>query len=624
MTAILAGGEVIITARSKADRSFETSNPGPAVRDWLRGKKGHIVRIKAGLKILGDDNVDEGDSFVGYGMGGRELVPALVRTLQSSDSFARSEAAEDLGQLDTMARPAIPALRAALQDEDSFVRVFAGEALAHIDPESKLVLPIFRAALQDRDAAVRVAAIDSLARLGPHVSAILPELVASLGTDKDAMVRRVAAYALGEIAPFPAPGELQPQRIVAHLTKALQRDQDFAVRLWALRALRRFGPDASDALPAIEAILRDPEHHGYLHSDAGDILCRFGPAAIPVLCQMLHDGSCERLDVLAEYLHLLGPQARPVIPFLMAKLKTGTRLLRFYPAEALLRIDRDLVMREVAPELGRLLEDKGAQSRVLSLLSGGGPGAYEAVPGLCSLLKPEDPQQRIEVATILGQIGPEARPAIPALKRALADDFVRVRVAVALALARIAGAEEARSVLLTALCDENEHVRTSAAAALLELGTNGTFAIQALRRELERRKGAERLALALVLRRLERSGEEGERGYGKALEVLLHGLSSKDAAERMEAMRILRELGSEAKRALPALIALLQSSNATEAAQAAQSLGRIGTEAAAAIPALNKALQENSVHLRMQAGIALCRIDPNHPSAKAVSEAVAK
>ena len=61
-----------------------------------------------------------------------ELLPILIKSLESNDFMIQCQSAWLLGQLGELARDAVPALKRMLADKDSFVRRVASEALQEI------------------------------------------------------------------------------------------------------------------------------------------------------------------------------------------------------------------------------------------------------------------------------------------------------------------------------------------------------------------------------------------------------------------------------------------------------------------------------------------------------------
>ena len=73
----------------------------------------------------------------GIGKDAKDVVPALISTLQDNDKDVRAAAAEALGGIGKDAKDAIPALISTLQqDKDKDVRYAAAEALKKIDKEA--------------------------------------------------------------------------------------------------------------------------------------------------------------------------------------------------------------------------------------------------------------------------------------------------------------------------------------------------------------------------------------------------------------------------------------------------------------------------------------------------------
>jgi HEAT repeat protein len=87
-------------------------------------------------------------------------------------------------------------------------------------------------------------------------------------------------------------------------------------------------------------------------------------------------------------------------------------------------------------------------------------------------------------------------------------------------------------------------------------------------------------------------------------------LKSKDAAQRLHAVKALGERTTEAPRTVPALALALKDENAFVRRDAAAALGRIGEEARGAVPDLVAAGRDRNGNVRRAATDALQRIDP--------------
>jgi len=62
----------------------------------------------------------------------KELLPVLLKTLESDDIGIRCQTAWLLGQLGEITNDAVPALKRMLEDEDSSVRRVAAEAIESV------------------------------------------------------------------------------------------------------------------------------------------------------------------------------------------------------------------------------------------------------------------------------------------------------------------------------------------------------------------------------------------------------------------------------------------------------------------------------------------------------------
>ena len=204
---------------------------------------------------------------------------------------------------------------------------------------------------------------------------------------------------------------------------------------------------AERSLPLLRRFLNSPEED--LHRETFEIFRRMGPAAIPILVDMLrHDRASLRrsaVDVLID----LAPDTESIQPALRRALKD---------------VD-SFVARDAARALGAL-----------------GVRAGPSVSALIKALSHQEPHVRLYAAEALASIGPEAAKASKDLARTVSDPIPGVRWAACEALANIGpAAQPAVPQLIEALKDEFLYVRICAAGALGSIGPKALTAREALK-----------------------------------------------------------------------------------------------------------------------------------------------
>jgi len=204
---------------------------------------------------------------------------------------------------------------------------------------------------------------------------------------------------------------------------------------------------AGRSLPLLRRFLNSRNED--LHGETFEIIRRIGPAAIPVLADMLRQGrpSIRRsaVDVLID----LAPDTERIQPALRQALRDAD----------------SFVVRDAARALGAL-----------------GKRAGPSVSALVKALSHEEPHVRLYAAEALASIGPGAAKATKDLARAVGDPIPGVRWAACEALASIGpAAQPAVPQLIEALKDEFLYVRICAAGALGSIGPKAQTALEALR-----------------------------------------------------------------------------------------------------------------------------------------------
>ena len=200
------------------------------------------------------------------------------------------------------------------------------------------------------------------------------------------------------------------------------------------------------SLPLLKRFL-SPEHED-LHAVTFEIIQRIGPAAIPLLVDLLRDErDAIRRSAIDELIDLA-----PHTEWMQSALRRALK-------------DEDAIV-------------AGDAARALGAL---GTRASPSIAALVNTLSHEDPYVRIYAAEALASIGPNAAKATNALADALGDPVPGVRWAACEALASIGpAAQSAVPQLIEALDDEFLYVRIFAAGALGSIGSKAQSVREAL------------------------------------------------------------------------------------------------------------------------------------------------
>jgi HEAT repeat protein len=334
-------------------------------------------------------------------------------------------------------------------------------------------------------------------------------------------------------------------------------------RRQAALTLGRIGEPAKDAIPAIVELLReqtaDPEQSTQLW--AIKALALYGPVAseaTPALVALLENSSQPPLPRLAsiEALGRIGPARPEVVPAITRALDAGMeaeRRLRSAPLPGPPPAEGG--GRE---NLNDTLERAIAAAEMFELFGG---HAASATPSLIRATTSDSVFLRRAAANTLGLIGPAADPAIPALADlVLFDDVAEVRDLAARALGRIG--PDAEPILVQLLEDSDPEVRIRAATACRELRSASPATIAALKGTAEDADAAIRVAGLDSLWSVTREASF-------IAPLALAELTSDDREIRMRAVQILERLGPDLRDSLPQL-QTLAADNRTHVAKAAR------------------------------------------------------
>jgi HEAT repeat protein len=490
-------------------------------------------------------------------------VRQLDILLRDPDADVRRKAAEYLGALASVGRPAVPGLLGAAHDADERVRLAALDALHRIEPaQMDRVLAVAIQMLLDQ----RLPSYTAVTYFRPVAKTSVAPLVAALDYD-NAAARQNVASVLSQLTPESLP----------LLREALRHARPH-VRVGAARALGMAGEHARTALPDVLAALDD-----------GD------PAV--------------RLEAAESALLIDGTTAGKVLPTLRSSLSAANAALRVRAVTKLGEFGK--AARSAIADLRPLLRDVHAPARLGAALALPAIDEREGpatVPALVDLLSDEDVHVRRRAAEAAGSVGPAANAAVPLLLDALADDNVHLRLTAATALVRIDRKQSGKTVpvideLLTAKKRPMSAVRGSAIRAAVALGPLARTTAPALKRIMddEDEHFALQAAAALV------AVEPDEAKLG--LEFLRRALTHKDADQQDEALAAVCVMGEAARPLVPAMVELLKSKEWYTRRRTAETLDLLGPAAADAVQALREASKDRNAEVAQAATAALRRIE---------------
>ena len=185
-----------------------------------------------------------------HGPAAAEAVPALCNLLDDPSAEVRAVAARTLGDIGKAAQPALPRLTLLLKGQPSEVRTAVVLTLGSLELDAESIRPQLAETLRDEEPEVRGAALRAIQRLGPGGAIFVPDIIllAENREERSAVERSLRRFERSGT----------DARSVPALIEQLGHEQE-AVRLLAIKFLGLAGPDASAALPALEALREDSD-----------------------------------------------------------------------------------------------------------------------------------------------------------------------------------------------------------------------------------------------------------------------------------------------------------------------------------------------------------------------------
>lgn len=174
-----------------------------------------------------------------------ETVARVIALTEHADRTVQRHAVEALGAWGSGASQARPRLEALVTAESPELRMAAIDALVRVIPASDetRMQPLVRA-LSDSDWSVRRKVTETIGSLGPDGKAAVPDLLIMLLEQQGEAEPIMNALRQIDAAP--------PESVPLLIRLLEDTEGDRRTRFYALHLLRKIGPAASEALPALE------------------------------------------------------------------------------------------------------------------------------------------------------------------------------------------------------------------------------------------------------------------------------------------------------------------------------------------------------------------------------------
>lgn len=209
--------------------------------------------------------------FVSMGPHAEDALPALKKALKDEDFVVRIWSACAILQMAPTDADSLTLLTDRLHDKDANLRMVVAGAFAEIGLPG---VPALTNALKDKNASVRLTAILALDRLvGRLWTKGVPYPVDAIQSLRQALRdedKKVAAQAVGALGLLAGLNNEQARDAVPQIIECLKHPEPL-VRFWAAYHLRRFGPGAHAAIPALREASRTDEDMGVRRSAEGTL-----------------------------------------------------------------------------------------------------------------------------------------------------------------------------------------------------------------------------------------------------------------------------------------------------------------------------------------------------------------
>lgn len=465
---------------------------------------------------------------------GKAAVPPLIALLKGENVKARLQAATSLGDVGSAAKDAVPVLKDLLLAKEEANAHHYANVLAKI---GKPAVPALDAGLHDSRPNVRQASSQAMIQIGADA---VPALVDALG-DKNVEVRRLAAQTLW-------PMRIGDKSVVIALAYGLT-DEDDSFKQTCINALANLGAQAKLASPKLKEALVDMNQN--VRNQAYSILQQIGEDPRPTLRKGLESKNDKVRINTASLMVNFGVDANEATPVLLGALKHEDLGLKMQAAFTLAQ--RRVELDKVTPIFFEGLKHKSSGVRVQALqgisMMGNTQGAVAAT--VAQSLNDADPTVRQQTVYTLQNIRGTPETVVPVLDGIFKDGNADAK-RVVLQIVWMYGVK-GKDIIFTGLKDKDNTVRQQAIFSLQNIQGDISEAVPAIIELIKDKSlGQNRQQFVWLLAR---SGEKGAEPLGELLK-------SDDDNIRMQASQILRNMGVNAKKALPAIKEAVNDKNA--------------------------------------------------------------
>jgi len=458
----------------------------------------------------------------------------------------------------------------------------------------------------------RQAALDEILDIGAAADGAIPALIRAAG-HKDDAVRAKVAKILGKFGP-------KASDAIPALIGMLKDKGGGASRIEAARALGKIG-EKLEAVPALASVFHSEDKA--LRIAAIEAVAEIGAAeAVYDLALVSQDQDLDVRQAVKAAFKVMNVPERTIILTLMGILEDpdvseeyrgwAVWILGEWGAKAAKAVP---ILKEICKsdkDEGRRIEAAEALAKIGAFKALKEIGGDEAVHGFILQLENPDMKVRRAAAYLIGEIGSAKN--IEDLLAVIDDKAPEVRAIAARSIGKLGkGDKEAIKVLERLLDDNDSKVLVAAVKALGDMGAKAKAAFKDVARlledvDVEVRKAAVRALLKIDPEAMVGAIKKLGDNEGDAVPILRGALKSKSPAMRRAALKSLGNMGEKAKAAAPDIVGLMGKMNAKDKALAAEALGETGDSSDKTYMALLSGLIDDAKDVRRASAQAIDKL----------------